>query len=346
MNLRLRRGENLSLVVNDGNQETYDASRDGRGEGNRVEQIRVDRIETSRFQVRRVFEDREVESLADSIRSAGLIHFPKGRPHPEKPGWIELMPGEMRCRAMARLIERGEADGILERDHEENWLIPVLIEDASDERADEIVMRENLDRTDLSPWEWALAFQGRRDRRRKQDLPARVEDLATEWQRGKSQMGDFLLAADLITFEVLEGAGVVAADQPDHRRLARLTLAALKRVANTNAREGVAVASAVLLKELDSAGDAAAAARLKNDKTGRQRAASVPTGFQLNIRQPLDRLGQGQALHFLGKMVPAVSLLAGRVEGMEPERRAELADRLAEAADRLRAGLTSEDGAR
>ena len=37
---------------------------------------------------------RAIESLADSIRSGGLIHTPKGRPHPERAGWIELMPGD------------------------------------------------------------------------------------------------------------------------------------------------------------------------------------------------------------------------------------------------------------
>src|SRR5690606_23780502 len=119
-----------------------------------------------------------IEELAESIRANGLIHEPRGRPHPDRPGWVQLMPGEMRLRALNRLIERGEAEGLLQRDADGTWLVPIQVEAVDDDRAEAMVLSENLDRTDLSAWEWSLAWRQRRDSLRSRGQPATVRDVA------------------------------------------------------------------------------------------------------------------------------------------------------------------------
>jgi len=215
----------------DDNVESYDVSRDGRSGEGRIHQFRLDRIEASPFQVRRVFPEREVEDLAESIRSHGLIHEPRARPHPARPGWIELMPGEMRVRALRRLVERGEADEVLQKDAEGNWLVPIKVDEVDDDRAEAVVLSENLDRTDLSAWEWALAWQQRRESLRQRNQPAGVREVAASIGKKYQTVAEYLRVADAISLEILNAAGVVHGGEPDHRRMAALSLAALQRVA-------------------------------------------------------------------------------------------------------------------
>jgi ParB-like chromosome segregation protein Spo0J len=321
----------------DENVLSYDAHRDGRSAEGRVQQVRLDRVEPSPFQVRRVFPEREIEELAESIRAHGLIHVPRGRPHPRKPGWVELMPGEMRLRALQRLIERGEADGVLERDGEGQWQVPLQVEAVDDDRAEAMVLSENLDRTDLSAWEWALAWRQRRESLRRRGRPASVRDVAASLGKKFQTVGQYLRAADGVTTEVLEGAGVMAGAEPDHRRMGQLSLAALLRVA-TAAEQGRDPAVARLLGELKRAGDPLAAAELLRHRQRERRLRAEGARFQINIRQALTELTPHQAEHYLDRMAPALVILAERAAvAIEPGQAAQLADTLEDAAQRLRA---------
>lgn len=332
-------GDTDPLGRSDGNQDTYDPLRDARGDTGAVQWWRMDRIEASPYQVRRVFNDIEIEDLADSILASGLIHPPKGRPHPTKPGWVQLMPGEMRFRAMQRLVSRDDAAKALRRDGEGHWLMPILVEEVTDDAADEMVLRENLDRTDLSHWEWALAFRDRRERLRARGKPARVEDVAAEFGRKKTQMNEYLKVADHITLGVLLAAGVVTGGEPDHRRLAPLTLAALTRVAGVAARRSVELAATTLLRELNQVGDVLAAEAIRELQSTKKRTSSAAEkGFQLNIRNPLDKLPPQRAVHFLGKMLPALGTLAERAAAASAAQRKDLAKQLEAMAERLRRG--------
>lgn len=323
----------------DDNITTYQVDADGRSAEERVHHVRIDMVEPSPFQVRRVFPEREIEELADSIRDTGLIHQPKGRPHPAKPGWVELMPGELRLRALQRLIERGEADAVLKRDGAGNWLAPMIIVTVDDERAESIVFTENEARTDLSPWEWALAWQQRRDRRRERGQPATVRDVAAAHHKPHTTVGEYLRVADALSAEVLEAAGVVAGGGTDHGRMARLPFSALKGIAAT-ADGGVRPAAERLLQELRRVGDRAATERLQNPRS----APRAPLGagkqsFQINIRQPLPDLTPQQATHYLGRISVALPVLARRAaEGMEGGDARALADTLEETARLLRGG--------
>lgn len=318
----------------------YDVARDGRSGEGRVQHVRLDRIEASPYQVRLVFPDAEIEQIADSVLALGLIHEPRARPHPSRVGWVELMPGEMRVRALRRLVERGDAEAVLGRDAEGHWLVPVRLEPTDDARADAMIFGENFDRTDLSPWEWALAFQGRRNRLRERGRPAGVRDVAASMgKRAYQTIGEYLQVADALTAEVLVGAGVAAEGCPDHARLARLPLAALLRVARAGARSPTQAAQR-LLAELKRAGDPVAA------EVMRAREAALagplpagPTGFQVNIRQALEDVPPRQAVSYLVRMAPAVQLLAARVAedtGLPGVDALAVADRLAAAVCLLR----------
>ncbi|HEX6037929.1 ParB/RepB/Spo0J family partition protein [Longimicrobium sp.] len=282
----------------------------------RVQHVRLDCIDPSPYQVRLVFPEGEIDALADSILATGLIHEPRGRPHPTRAGRVELMPGEMRVRALERLVQRGQADGVLQRDQDGQWLVPVVLAAADDDHAERMVASENADRSDLSPWEWARAYAARRERRRERGLGAGVRDVAGSAGSGKKfqTVGEYLQVADALTMEVLLAAGVVKEGQPDHARLARLPLAALRRVARAAGASATAAAER-LLQELVRAGDVIAAERLaKRERVLQPPAEPWEAGFQVNIRQPLTSLASNQAARYLSRLAPVVEVLAGRAE--------------------------------
>lgn len=336
---RLKVGAGQAPVVRredlDDNISTYNLADDGRAAEERVHYIAIDRIEPSPFQVRRVFPEPEIEQLANSIRDNGLVHAPKGRPHPSKLGWVELMPGEMRLRALQRLIERGEADAVLKRNGEGKWLAPLVLVSVDDDRAEAIVFAENDARTDLSAWEWALAWQQRRDRRRERGQPATVRDVAAVHGKPHTTVGEYLRVADAVTEEVLASAGVTTVGGPDHTRMSHLSFNALKGIAAT-AGQGTRAAADHLLQELARAGDSAAKQRLQAGRAARAPAGMVRT-FQINIRQPLPELTPQQATHYLGRISEALPVLASRAtEGIDGRKAAELAAVLEQVARCLR----------
>lgn len=339
-----RRGAPPPVRLDD-NAETYDAARDGRGAEGALRRVSLDRIAPSRFQVRLVFPEAEVDALADSILANGMIHEPRARPHPERPGWVELMPGEMRVRALHRLVERGEADAVLAPDGEGGWLVPVRLEETDDARAAAMVFGENYDRTDLSPWEWAVALGRRRARMRARGEPAGVRDVAASvGKRAYQRVGEYLQVADALGPEVLAGAGASTDGEPHHGRLARLPLAALLRVARAAAR-GPTAGAQRLLAELRAGGDPAAAALLRAREVALSGGACTG-GFQLNIRQPLDQVAPPQAAGYLARIVPAVRVLAARAAGHPVPETPRLAEGLEAAAAALRAGPGCEADAR
>ena len=319
----------------DDNLASYRPDADARSADERIQLVRIDRIEPSPFQVRRVFPEREIEELADSIRDTGLIHQPKGRPHPSKPGWVELMPGELRLRALQRLIERGEAEAVLKRDGEGKWLAPIIMVTVDDERAEAIVFTENEARTDLSPWEWALAWQQRRDRRKERGQAATVRDVAAAHHKPHTTVGEYLRVADALSAEVLESAGVRINGASDHGRMAKLPFSALKGVA---AVEGVEAMAERLLQELRRVGDRAAVERLEKPRVAsRLHGGAGKQSFQINIRRPLPELTPAQAGHYLERISTALPILAERASAEIGGANArELADVLEEAARVLR----------
>ena len=103
----------------------------------------IAQIEPGRYQPRRVFDADEIEALAESIRTQGVLQPILVRRVPGDPPRYELIAGERRWRAAqaARLHE-----------------IPAVVKDLSDREALEAALVENIQRQDLSPLEEAEAY--------------------------------------------------------------------------------------------------------------------------------------------------------------------------------------------
>ncbi len=326
----------------DDNIASYNAATDARSEHATVRYVPIERILPSRFQMRRVFAPEAVRELADSIAREGLIHEPRVRAHPEKPGFYELLPGERRVRALALLAEEGRGEDFLRRDADGTVRVPVMVDEVDDDRARMMVIAENLGREDLSAWEEALSYlEIQRWLEGKGELSGvrRVAKLVPHrtWQT----IGKYIAAARGITIDVLSAAGVVNEGAPDHDRLARLDLAPLARVADAAASDAQKAAD-LLLQELAYAEDAVAKRHLQEQRKQISRAPrrAIPPAaraFQINTRRPLGELAPAQAAHYLGRIAPAVGVLVERAgTGLSDEEAASLASQLEESAKRLR----------
>jgi ParB family chromosome partitioning protein len=108
---------------------------------NSLSEIAIDRIRGNPYQPRSVWDEQELEGLAESIRVNGVIQPVLVRP---MDGGYELIAGERRYRAaiLAGLT-----------------VIPAMVRSASDEETLELALVENIQRTDLNPMERARAYQ-------------------------------------------------------------------------------------------------------------------------------------------------------------------------------------------
>ncbi len=131
------------------------AKRNGLGRGleslfvdNSVEEItastnklKIMEIEPNHNQPRKIFDEKALAELADSISQHGILQPLVVRPLSN--GSYQLVAGERRWRA-ARIAGLSE--------------VPVIIKELTDEEVIEIAMIENLQREDLNPLEEALGY--------------------------------------------------------------------------------------------------------------------------------------------------------------------------------------------
>lgn len=111
-------------------------------DGDRISMIAPDQIHPNPRQPRRHFDETALQSLADSIRTAGLMQPIVVRSDPA--GGYQIVAGERRWRAASRIgLER----------------VPTIIRKLDDQRSAELALIENLQREDLNPIERATAFQ-------------------------------------------------------------------------------------------------------------------------------------------------------------------------------------------
>lgn len=121
------------------------SERDGRGElirGKQLLSAEIEDVYPGPEQPRRRFDDQELEELASSVRTHGIIMPLVVRPRPA--GGYFLIAGERRWRAAQRA-------GL----HQ----VPIVVQDVSPQAAFERALVENLQRADLRPIEEAAAFQ-------------------------------------------------------------------------------------------------------------------------------------------------------------------------------------------
>ncbi|WGF87342.1 ParB/RepB/Spo0J family partition protein [Marinivivus vitaminiproducens] len=101
----------------------------------------IEHLRPSPHQPRRYFADDEIEALAQSIRSQGLVQPLVVRPSGTS---FEIVAGERRWRAAQRA---GLHD------------VPVVIRELNDQQALELALIENVQRQDLTPIEEASAYR-------------------------------------------------------------------------------------------------------------------------------------------------------------------------------------------
>ncbi len=105
-----------------------------------IAMVRIDRIDPNPFQPRRTWNERDLASLADSIREQGILQPLVLRRRDMR---FDLVAGERRLRAarMAGLVE-----------------VPAVIREATDSQMLALALVENIQRQDLGPIEKAEAF--------------------------------------------------------------------------------------------------------------------------------------------------------------------------------------------
>ena len=126
-------GRGLGALLGDFEEETQ--------EENGLKKLPLHKIEPNPDQPRRDFDPEELEELAESIRTHGIIQPLTVREMPN--GYYQIIAGERRWRA-SRLAGLEE--------------IPVVIIEADDKKAMELALIENLQRSDLNPVEEANGY--------------------------------------------------------------------------------------------------------------------------------------------------------------------------------------------
>jgi ParB family transcriptional regulator, chromosome partitioning protein len=155
---------------------TSDAGHAGthRPAGDGLLQLAVGEIEANPFQPRRDFDDAEIEALAASIKSHGLIQPIAVR---EVAGRYQLIAGERRLRAA---IEAG-------------WTtVPARLIEADDRLATELAIVENLQRKDLNAVEKAISFRQYIER-----YGCTQDELAGRLQINRSTVANFIRLLEL-----------------------------------------------------------------------------------------------------------------------------------------------------
>ncbi len=102
----------------------------------------IQKVENNQNQPRKDFDEEELQALADSIATHGIVQPLTVRELPT--GYYQIIAGERRWRA-ARMAGLSE--------------VPAVVIEADDKKAMELALIENLQRQDLNPVEEALGYQ-------------------------------------------------------------------------------------------------------------------------------------------------------------------------------------------
>ena len=132
-------GKGLDALLGEGSGSNLASS----VESSSLTMLSIDLIERGSFQPRRDFDQDALQSLADSIKSQGLVQPILVRSVANKNSY-EIVAGERRWRA-------AQIAGLYD--------IPVIIKDVSDNEAMCLALIENIQREDLNPLEEAGALE-------------------------------------------------------------------------------------------------------------------------------------------------------------------------------------------
>ncbi len=109
-----------------------------------LREIPIEMIRANPHQPRRNFDRAEIESLAASLKEKGVLQPILVRPLADSPGEYQIVAGERRWRAAQVAALRS---------------LPAIVQALDDQQVLEIGIIENVQRTDLNPYEEALAYR-------------------------------------------------------------------------------------------------------------------------------------------------------------------------------------------
>lgn len=173
-----------------------------------LKHVNLSQIRVNPYQPRREFNPEDLEDLAQSIRSVGILHPPLVRPLPNGEGY-ELISGERRFRA-AQLVSLPT--------------IPVYIRTTSYSISAQAALIENIQRVDLNALEIARALK-----RLMQEFGLTQDQLALQLGKKRSTLANYLrlltlplpiqesIAKDLMTMG--HAKAILALEQEDKQML-------------------------------------------------------------------------------------------------------------------------------
>lgn len=236
-----------------------------------VQTVPIELLRPSRLQPRRNFAESELEALAESIRTKGVMQPLLVRRATDGDGY-EIIAGERRWRA-------AQLAGL----HD----LPVVVHELSDRDTLEVALIENVQRQDLSPLEEAEGY-----RRLIDEFAHTQEALATALGKSRSHIANLLR---------LLGLPEAVRDMVEHGTLsaghARALLGAREPLALANivVRRGLNVRQTERLVQADKARTARRTAR-GGDRDPDTRALERDLSSRLGVGVRLTRKGSGGTL--------------------------------------------------
>lgn len=112
-----------------------------------IENVPLELIDDNPFQSRSVYHQKDVNDLAKSIETHGLLQIPPGR---HQDGRVELGFGHLRRRAFVKLAKK---------DPKKWGTMPIDIKELTDEQMAIFSLEENIKRSDITPIEVARAVE-------------------------------------------------------------------------------------------------------------------------------------------------------------------------------------------
>ena len=166
-------GQGLSALIKSTDNEIRTAAEEAERRG--VLEIDVSLIDVNPDQPRKVFNEEEIQGLAESIKENGLINPITLR---EKDGKYQIISGERRFRAFK----------FLNRDR-----VPALVlENIADSKMLELTLVENIQRADLNAIEVARSYK-----KLIYDLNIKQEELANRVGKSRSTISNSMRILDL-----------------------------------------------------------------------------------------------------------------------------------------------------
>ena len=144
-------------------------------DGNMIYEIEIDKVEPNPDQPRTNFDEDDLKELANSIKREGLIQPILARETSD--GKYQIIAGERRWQASKRAGLK---------------TVPVHVKNVDDEKALELALIENIQRTDLNPIEEAYAYKRLMERNKMTQA-----DIAQAVSKGRSTIANALRLLEL-----------------------------------------------------------------------------------------------------------------------------------------------------